>query len=542
MKILHVNSDEVKTYNLTFVIRDFDGVQYIVNKKVKDGKVSIKIPAKKPNEEYSHECPVYVLATKNDDALSFAELLLKNPEDIEYSVNLKWGTPYYDIEDNYEIEEDSKLNSIRYERNFIDPYDLLEDFHVDEIKIQVNGYWVDWMPITGLKPGEYKYNVKIVTKNGYEYIKTINVKVKERAKTEVPKIEPIKFNYAFFAPLTDHNFKPTVPVVCFISNNIVLKKVEFYYNDILLGSSDTGKGIIDLDVSHVPAYKPVGIKAVFEGYDKNTNDPVHLVDNQTIYISDKMNLKITHNYEDDKKVFKFKLEGTDEELNNISKILFNVRFESTITEEVVEVAGYKQGIESSVVFESEVDPSNPEIEIDFKMASNYYITAYVYDKAGNIHTLTDSVKQLSSDSDKTYFINDKISIIIRSSINENPAFDLFYVESDGATKVGTFLTEKLYDDLYSGGFTVKRNDCVYVTKIGKAIKPYYVGDSRNVVVLRVNPDGELPKYVFRDENGEVKAQGTVTRSEVDPELGYIILPLHTPGIVKIGERTYKKIY
>jgi len=541
MKILHINSDIVKNYNLLFIIKDLDKTTYKYNEKVTDNKATIKVPAKNEISDFAHKCPCYVLARNPNNSLSFAEVIFPNPKDITYQIDLSWKTISYDIEDTYEIKHNEIVKNIKYTPNFTDPYNMLEEFRVDSIELELNGQWIEWMPITGLKEGNHQYNVKLITKNGLEFKKTINIIVQKYDSIETVKPAPISFQYAFFAPLNAHHFKPTIPVLCFVSENIQIKEINFFYNNILIGSTDNGKGVVELDVADVPAYTPVGIKAEFKGINKNTNEIINITDTKTFLISDFMNLKLSHKYNDKEKVFIFKIDGTKESLNNINKILFNIHFSSTVTENILSVADYNVDLQTDVIFEEEIDPSNPEIKVDFKMASNYYITAYVYDKAGNIHTMKDSIKQIGSTSDKTYFVDDKISTIIRSDINENPTFDLYRIETNSITKVGTFLTEKLYDDLYTGSFTVKENDCVYVLKVGNIIKAYYVGDSRNIVVLRVNPNRELPPYLFRDENGKEISKGTVTNNEIEPSIGYIVLPLHDAGIVKIGKNTYKKI-
>ena len=545
MKLIDIatNLGSNESAEVNIFIKDFDGFEWKKKYTISDKKnIVVRLPLKDGLYSISNKCEIYIAAINHSNHKIYERTVLNDITKTISNVSIQWTDFNVSFQDSYDIVQDNDLDKINYSVNVKNPHKYFDSFMPTSTEIKINDSWVKFTGLKQLAVGTYKYDVRVSNQNHMTWEKIITVNVKAKEEKPLPKVQKIKFNYAFFTPMNNVHMKPSIPIVCYVSPNLDVKKVEFFYNGNSIQSQTNIEEIKALNVVKLPSYTDIDINAKFTCIDKTTKEQVVLEDTKTFNISSQLMLSLYHNYDDSKKVFRIGLSASKDDMAKVDKILFSIRFTSVVMENVLNVADYSAEMISDVVFEHQIDPDNPEIEVDFKSVSNYNITAYVYDKAGNIHILKDQIKQLSSESSgNNYTINQKIPVIIKNNSETTPVYDLYCLTSKGLKKINTYITNKLFGNLYSSEFTTKFNDSVYVVKIGDSLKTFYVGNSNNMVVLRVKNANDLPDYVFKDYDGNKIAEGKVTLSNEDNSIGYIILPEGKNGILKIAGYIYKKI-
>lgn len=389
--------------------------------------------------------------------------------------------------------------------------------------------------------GTFKYNVNFELANNDIVNKNIQIKIdKVEPTVETPKIEKIKFNYAFFSPLYTDNFKPDCPVYCYVSENLQINKIEFYLNNKLINTYTKLVNPIILNISSGESFKTNSINVIFYTIDKTTGESLIFKDSKQINVSDKLAMNIDCQYNANKNIYEVSIQSDTDITNKISKILWQIGYNSEIEEHIISAGTEPLKMYTDVVFEDTTDSSKLKIDFDFKKAGKYFITAYVYDIVGQIHILKHTLETDYSNTNETlYTINEKIPVVINSS-KATPVFELFHIVNGELYNDGAVVTTKLFENLYLGKFTVEYNDCVYIVKIGEQLKEFKIGKTNNIIIVNTKNSKQILPYVFKDFDGNIICQGNLKQSK-DKSISFVELPVNKSGIAKIGDNLYKKI-
>lgn len=482
------------------------------------------------------------------DENNYSSVFTDNKEElITKVVNFDFISPALDVQTAYTLEELIKNNKQPiYKLNIDNRYDIWKELEIDTIEVTTDEDKVNFSEMVDElekinKPGEYTYQVAFTLKNGFTQIEKFTITIPERKEVAVPKLKPITFNYAFFTPLHKDVFKPNCPVICYLSDNIKLNKVDFEVDGQLVKTFTDISNVLEISLGKAVSFSLNTIKATFHGTDKQTNEPVVIEDSKKVVVSEAMDITLYHNFNSDKGVFNVGISATDAEVKNITKILWQITYDSIVMENILSAGETSVKMYSDVVFETTSDNSKLEYAFDFKKNGEYFIKAYVYDTAGQIHVIKDSLKTLTNEgNNNNYQVNSKIPVIIKSNNGKSPTFKLSYIKNNTFNENGVVITDKLFDNIYSAEFKVEYNDCVYIVEIGENMKTFYVGDSDNIVVLKIKPNAPLPKYVFKDYDGKEISSGTISTNK-DKTIGFVQLDKDKSGLLKIGDSIYKKI-
>jgi len=409
----------------------------------------------------------------------------------------------------------------------------IHNIRIDFYLYSDNGY-VPYHKIPTVKEGIYTY--KILVELPAINLKTeskVIVEVKKVLTTEIQPVETIHFNYAFFSFLYPQATKPTTKIATYVSKSLKLKTINYYLNGTKITQLPTNTNLHTLDISNAKVFESNKIKLEFIA--EQNGKTLTFTDEKEIMVSDVIKPKVYHSYDEDKKVYRIGVSLTSEEQKNVTQILWRVEFNSVVMQHILDVENNDVIMKSNVVFEKYTDGSQTEFNAVFKQAGDYEITAYVIDTAGNIHIAKDQLTILSDQAgEEEYKIGQKIEVVIRSK-EENPVFKVYKFNDTTFELVNTYVTQKLFADLYKGEFTLDTNDTIFIVKIGKAMKTYRVGSTSHLIVLKSN---EQIDYVFKDFDGkEIQSGKTELRGD---GIATITLPKDTNGVLQVGNK-YKII-
>ena len=447
---------------------------------------------------------------------------------------------------DYTLDELLRTNALEYNLTINDPYNTWNlyqiksitapDYNNIDLKELIN------MIAVSVPNGTHNYKLNISFEN--EATKTIEIKVavSNKKKTSNFSSEHISFTYAFFSPLYSNSVKPTCAIKCFTSKNLVLNKVEFYYEDNLLQKETNIDDIINLNINNIPSYEKDNITAKFYVLNTDTNSTEVIEDTKGILVSDKIKSELVSTYDSTEDIYKVKLIVADKDVKNIGKIIWRVSYDSMVMENIISAGTEPLKMYSSVVFEDTTDNTKLELPFDFKQKGKYIITAYVIDISGKTQIARTYVQTTKTKKEEsTYTINKKVDVLIKSNDNKTPTFTLYHIKDGKLVENKVIITDKMFDNIYGSHFTIEHNDCVYIVKSSNSFKTYPVGEVSNIVVISLNPNiPKLPDYVFKDFDGNKLDSGTI-KSNPEKTIGYVILPKNKSGMIKIGDSLYKKI-
>jgi len=537
------NNYKDKTFQTMITICNNGKIWHSAAVKLKNGKGVIEIP--NVNGEYtfpynasylievwdgedSIEKGKFDLYTKYESTLdnSVVKVVRVNVKPIDVSIKNKITV------NQFEEIDTSYFQLSNYPANYwngLKIHNIRTDFYL----YSDNGY-VPYHKIPTVKEGTYTY--KILVQLPAIDVKTeseVTVEVKKVLIAEIQPVEAIHFNYAFFSFLYPQATKPATKIATYVSKSLKLKTINYYLNDTKIAELPTNTNLYTLDISNAKAFASNKIKLEFIA--EQNGKTLTFTDEKEIVVSDVIKPKVYHSYDEDKKVYRIGVSLTSEEQKNVTQILWRVEFNSIVMQHILDVENTDVTMKSNVIFEKYTDGSQTEFSIVFKQAGDYEITAYIIDTAGNIHIAKDQLTILSDQAgEEEYKIGQKIEVVIRSK-EENPVFKVYKFNDTTFELVNTYVTQKLFADLYKGEFTLDTNDSIFIVKIGKAMKTYRVGSTSHLIVLKSN---EQIDYVFKDFDGkEIQSGKTEFRGD---GIATITLPKDTNGVLQVGNK-YKII-
>ena len=543
IKFVPKTNKSSETINVTNIVKDACGFSYKNSFDMAEESFTLKSPMNGINDLST--CAKIWVGIKKDDSYWSYETTNKNGfnnETVEYDLY----EADVEFKTKYTLDELLKTKTLEYKVNVNDPYDVWDLFKIKSITApdhnNINFEELLNMIVTSVPNGTHKYNLYVVFNDDSKRTLTIEIEVNNKNKNFNISMENITFTYAFFSPVYSQSIKPVCEIKCFTSKNLILDKVEFYNGDKLIQTEKDISKIINLNINGLTSYQKNEVTAKFYVLNTDTNSNEIIEDTKGILVSDSINAKLIYSYDKSEDVYKVSLKVSDDEKDNIQKIIWQVGYDSTVMENIISAGSEPLKMYSSVVFEDTTDNTKLDLTFDFKEQGEYTVTAYVIDISGKTHkTKTYIQTSNSKKDDNAYNINEKVNVVIKSDDGKTPSFTIYHIKDDSLVKDKVIITDKLFDNIYGSHFTIEHNDCVYLVQSKNSFKLYHVGDSNNIVVITLNPNiSKLPEYVFKDFDGNKIDSGTVKASD-DKTIGYIILPKDKSGMVKIGDKLYKKI-
>ena len=536
------NPDSSKIVECFISIRDSDGYTYDSSFQTPFEKFSIELPLKENLYELNSGADIWI--GLRDENKYFTTIIKNDLHITSKVIEVELQEIILTTKDKVSIDELRANNyQIDYTLNINDPYKKFKELEISEIYVEKDELKIPFQELAKEldelhKEGSYTYNVNFKLNNSMIFTYPITIEVTETAK-ELPKFKPIVVDYVAVIPLYANPIKPKYPLTLIASSNFKVDKVEFYLNQNLIFTTNH-LGKVDLDISTANSFEENALEVKFYGTDLATNIKRVISRTLTFTPSDKLNLSLYHSYNSDKDTFTFGISGKENELDQIQTILWNVRYSSLVMQHIIGVGDINVDMLSDVIFEHMSDDEHLEMEIDFKQKGTFYVTAYVFDKAGNVHKLKDEVEVLDDNkSEGEYEVNQTIPVIIKANVDKTPVFDVYYIKDNILTKEKTVITKKLFGSIYSGSFVVNHNDCVYIVKVGNEITTFHIGKSNNILVLKAK-NSTPPHYIFKDYDGNLIEEGDFIYDE-NSKIMYVTLPEDKHGIVQIGSNTYKKV-
>jgi len=395
---------------------------------------------------------------------------------------------------------------------------------------------------TAIKDGSFNLPIKVKFKDSYYSTDIININIdvtKSNNDTEYISMNELEYYYAYFSMLNKSNFKPNIPVALFISNNLELKNINVYVDDVLLNTIETNDSIVNINVSSVEPYVEHELKLEFNVSLNGKN--IILSNSQSFVVSDTINANLGVEYDSDTNKHTIKISAEDSVFDNIQNILWKITFDSYVFQNIIDFGGEDGSMKTDIIYDKLVDASNRYIEAEFKQTGKYVIEAYIIDKGGNTTRLQTDVVNGNTTDDNSFKLGSKLSISIVNNTNSTPVVNIYNLSNeDGFKKIDTQPMDNVVDNIYNYSFPAEIDNSIYIVKIGKLVKLFKIGEYSNLSII-YNPsytEESIIDYELKDVDGKIIDTGTMKYGSEG--IMYCIIDPTKHGVLRIG-RHYKNV-
>jgi len=544
----YVKEPDKNVYRLPFIDVDAETMEYKFSKDIcykfaKDTKILFAVYTNKRTSNLQNYIGTATLNFDPFKTYGSVEIQLKSyRSDRQTLRNMRVS-----IKNKYDVEigKSLTLKDLVVEENWINEFygTTIYPYIKRTFYIKLNDSDVVFSELNVLDDEEKIIKLKVSYRDSYYETGYVDVKINPINKQEEKEyltLSKIEYSYAFFSILRKNNYKPTIPVAIFVSDNFNLKSIDIYIDGEKYDSIKEIDNLIDVNVSSVEPFVEHELKLIFNGVNSN-GESITKEHAKNFIVSDVIEADLGLEYNSDDESYTINLSTTSETYDNINNIIWKVTFDSYVFQNILDVEDVDGMMKTDVIFEKMTDKETNSITVKLSQIGKYTIEAYLIDKGGNVKILSKEIVNGTSADDSSFKIGDKINVSILNKTQNTPTMVVYNINSSGEfSRVTTNIMDNVVDNIYTSSFSAEIDNSLYIAKIGKLIKTYNIGSSRNISIL-YNPsydENTVIDYELKNDNDETIKKGNMKYAK--DGIFYCVTDADKHGIIRIG-RHYKNV-
>ena len=389
--------------------------------------------------------------------------------------------------------------------------------------------------------GDYELVVGGENALGVTFSDTAYFHVDEREDYSPIEMEDfsIEEHLALFSPRGRGIKDGSITLSMFYSSKFTPQKLTFYVDDEMVREvTDMSIPVITLVPGQSTLPERV-VKVVAEGVDSTTNEAVTTEYEKAVpnFKTIEGDIAVSFDPNTGKHTAALNVTNGDE----ISEILWQIVYKSTVVQKVVSVTGKEDIALINILYQDYTDPSVRSIEFELLRPGDYTVKAYIINTAGVFFEAEENVfVPGGDDSEDDIQVGDSIVVGCVSNHGEVPIISVHRLSRDGYEEVVNAPMDHAYDKMFFYTYTVEQPDSFYIFKAADSLVVKKVGEPRGCTLAyaKDKTSGRQVEYRLEDFNGNVVDSGYM--DDTGYGIYYKVLPETVHGVLVVG-KTYKVI-
>ena len=220
---------------------------------------------------------------------------------------------------------------------------------------------------------------------------------------------------------------------------------------------------------------------------------------------------------------------------NLVKVLWQVTYQSTLIQRVLDVDGVTQTGLLDVLYQDYLDPTVETLTFEALRSGVYVVNAYAINTAGVYTKMTDTFEIPGADiPEDDIIVGETVQIACTSINNATPIMEVYRLSRDGYVNVAITAMTQSFETTYVSEYVIQEPDSFYVFNVQGSIAVKKVGTPSGCVIA-VNEKASfidpIP-YVMTGFDGIEIESGNLTETEYG--VYYVVMGIDVHGVLEVG--------
>lgn len=402
-------------------------------------------------------------------------------------------------------------------------------------QMKSRGVYIDPFPILFVKAGSYQIPIRVSFAGGSKREMILNVNVAKKEEEVLVSLDDINIDkgLCLFAVknrgIKDNIFRADL----FTSTKFNLQNVDFIIDGQKYSTNDLSRlGVQfllpDSDEAKVEVTM-IAYGTVNEGSKLETYEYTQEVQRYKSLVGD---MAVSLDADSGKYTAAVNFEGGDD----ISTILWQIVYKSTVIEKVLKVTDVDSKALINILYQDYASPDKKSIEFETIKPGNYDINAYAINSAGVYTKVSHSLFVPGGDAEEDDIeVGDSITIGCVSDHGEVPIVTVYRLSREGYIKDTSTPMDHAFEQTYVYDHVAEYADSFYIFKVGESIVVKKVGAPRGCMVVYAKglQAGREIAFQLQDFEGETIDEGILDDSGFG--VYYKVMSENVRGVLVVGK-------